>query len=198
MDHIHQTSPPSLPPNVRTTPPERGRAGASSKIYAETLPIHNHFLGRAAIIPICICFRSCRLHSIEIKSSDFYCVQSFDGDDCTPSIPEPEQWHEGPKCHIYIAACDNIDHYRAKVHPAIWAFVNQIEGSAIGIKDDSTHGSDNGGAVSTPSTPMESAKKTTRKPTANEKALERTGLAAPVRRLLFCWGLFMIPELLDT
>ena len=65
-------------------------------------------------------------------------------------------------------------------------FVNQIEGSGIGIKDDSTHCSDNGGAVSTPSTPMVSAKKTTGKPTVNEKALERTGLAAPVRRLLFC------------
>jgi hypothetical protein len=93
-------------------------------------------------------------------------------------IPEPERWHEGPYCHIYIAACENIDHYRAKVRPAIRAFVNQIEGSGIGIKDDSTHGSENGGAVPTPSTPIGSAKKTAGKPTANEKALERAGLAA--------------------
>jgi hypothetical protein len=59
-------------------------------------------------------------------------------------------------------------------------FVNQIEGSGIGIgiKDDSTHCSDNGGAVSTPSTPMVSAKKTTGKPTVNEKALERAGFDA--------------------
>jgi hypothetical protein len=56
-------------------------------------------------------------------------------------IPEPERWHEGPYCHIYITACENIDHYRTKIHPTIRAFVDQIEGSGIGIKDDSTHGS---------------------------------------------------------
>jgi hypothetical protein len=98
------------------------------------------------------------------------------------SIPETERWHEGPYCHFYIAVCENINHYR----PAIPAFVNQIEGSGIGIKDDSTHSSDNGDGVSTPSTPMGSAKKTSGKPTANEKALERARGWLPVRRLLFC------------
>ena len=89
-------------------------------------------------------------------------------------IPEPERWHKGPYCYIYIAACENIDHFRT----AIRALVNQIEGSGIGIEDDSTHGSDNGDVVSTRSTPMGSAKKTAGKPMANEQALERAWLAA--------------------
>ena len=103
-------------------------------------------------------------------------------------ISDPDRWHEGPYCHVYIAACDNVDHYRAKVRPAIRAFVNQIEGSGIGIQEDSRHNgrmespdSGHNTASSSPppppmSTPM-SGKKV--KPnTANEKALVKAGLAA--------------------
>lgn len=89
-------------------------------------------------------------------------------------IADPDRWHEGPYCHVYIAPCENIDHYRAKVRPAIRAFVNQLEGSGIGIKDDSSHGETNGAVVSAPA----STPKKVNKPTANEKALEKAGLAA--------------------
>lgn len=111
-------------------------------------------------------------------------------------IPDPDRWHEGPYCHVYIAACDNVDHYRAKVRPAIRAFVNQIEGSGIGIQEDNSrhngkmevpftaaannNGHNTASSSSPPpppkSTPM-SGKKV--KPnTANEKALVKAGLAA--------------------
>lgn len=112
----------------------------------------------------------------------------------TQPINDPDRWHEGPYCHIYIAACENVDHYRAKVRPAIRAFVNQIEGSGIGIKDDSNHGGGVGGgssnhtsappappasavgpsSTSTPSTPSKKGGKLT----ANEKALSKAGMVA--------------------
>lgn len=99
-------------------------------------------------------------------------------------ILDPDRWHEGPYCHVYIAACANIDHYRAKVRPAIRAFVNQIEGSGIGIKDDSEHGgrgiAENGvpGATGTPVVSGKGGGNNSNKPTANEKALEKAGLSA--------------------
>ena len=105
-------------------------------------------------------------------------------------MSDPDKWHQGPYCHVYIAPCENVDHYRAKVRPAIRAFVNQIEGSGIGIKDENSgHGGEgNGGmggaaggggvgATSSPSSTPVAGKKGT-KPTANEKALEKAGLAA--------------------
>ncbi|KAL7432472.1 hypothetical protein ACHAXH_001767 [Discostella pseudostelligera] len=57
---------------------------------------------------------------------------------------DPADWHTGPYCHIYIAAVENVEHYRAKVRPALRAFVNQIEGSGTMAASSS---SSNGGSV---------------------------------------------------
>ncbi|KAL7463947.1 hypothetical protein ACHAXS_004298 [Conticribra weissflogii] len=48
-------------------------------------------------------------------------------------VGTPALWHEGPYCHIYIARCEGLEHYRAKVRPAVRAFVGQIEGSGAGL-----------------------------------------------------------------
>lgn len=58
---------------------------------------------------------------------------------------DPADWHTGPYCHIYIAAVENVEHYRAKVRPALRAFVNQIEGS--GTMAASSSSSNGGGGV---------------------------------------------------
>jgi hypothetical protein len=194
----NQTSPPSLPPNVLSTPPAGGTAGGFFKnknVCRDTANTQPHCWESSNHSNLHL-FSKLQTTFNRVYSSTLHLLLYSNPRTSTASnpsmgtmahlpvrmgltiqpIPKPERWHEGPYCHIYIAACENIDHYR----PAIRAFVNQIEGSCIGIKDDSTHGSDNGGVVSTPSTstPMGSAKKTAGKPMANEKALERAGLAA--------------------
>mmetsp|Transcript_17550 Transcript_17550/g.43176 ORF Transcript_17550/g.43176 Transcript_17550/m.43176 type:complete len:1387 (+) Transcript_17550:51-4211(+) len=45
-------------------------------------------------------------------------------------LSEPSEWHTGPFCHVYIAACQGLDHYRAKIRPSLQAFVSQIESAA--------------------------------------------------------------------
>jgi trafficking protein particle complex subunit 10 len=34
---------------------------------------------------------------------------------------------EQPYCHVYLAACEGLDHYRTKVKPSIQVFINQLE-----------------------------------------------------------------------
>jgi DNA-binding ferritin-like protein (Dps family) len=53
-----------------------------------------------------------------------------------PMVADAINWHEDPLCHVYIAACYSVDHYREKVRPAIRAFVNQIDGAASGNEED--------------------------------------------------------------
>ena len=53
---------------------------------------------------------------------------------------DPADWHTGPYCHIYIAAVENVEQYRAKVRPALRAFVNQIEGSGTMAATTSSSG----------------------------------------------------------
>lgn len=53
-----------------------------------------------------------------------------------PMVTDAINWHEDPLCHVYIAACYSVDHYREKVRPAIRAFVNQIDGAASGNEED--------------------------------------------------------------
>jgi hypothetical protein len=197
----NQTSPPSLPPNVHSTPPAGGTVGGffknlrgdtvNTQPQPPSLESSNHF-NLHLFLKLQTTFNrdySSTLHLLSYSNPQTSTASNPSMGTIThlpvrmgltiQPIPEAERWQKGPYCHIYIASCENIDHYRAKVHPAIRAIViNQIEGSGIGIKDDSNHGSDNGGEVSTPSTLMVSAKKMTGKPTANEKALERAGLAA--------------------
>lgn len=50
----------------------------------------------------------------------------------TAIIPasDPSEWHTGPFCHVYIAACENTEHYRTKVKPSLQAFVSQLESVA--------------------------------------------------------------------
>jgi len=45
-------------------------------------------------------------------------------------VSDPAEWHNGPYCHVYIAACESTEHYRTKVKPALQAFVSQIESAA--------------------------------------------------------------------
>jgi len=44
-------------------------------------------------------------------------------------VSDPSEWHTGPLCHVYIAACENVDHYRTKVRPSLKVFVSQLESS---------------------------------------------------------------------
>ena len=44
---------------------------------------------------------------------------------------DPAEWHGTPFCHLYVAACENVEHYRTKVRPSIQAFVSQLE-AALG------------------------------------------------------------------
>lgn len=43
---------------------------------------------------------------------------------------DPSEWHNAPFCHVYIAACSGLDHYRNKIRPSLQAFVSQIEAAA--------------------------------------------------------------------
>jgi hypothetical protein len=47
-------------------------------------------------------------------------------------ISNPAEWHKGPFCHVYIAACSSMDHYKTKVKPSLQAFVSQIDGAGSG------------------------------------------------------------------
>ena len=49
-----------------------------------------------------------------------------------PTIIDPAEWHNSPICHVYIAACCSLEHYRSKVRPSLRAFVNQIDGAGSG------------------------------------------------------------------
>lgn len=44
-----------------------------------------------------------------------------------PMINDATEWHLGQYCHVYIAACESVDHYKTKVKPCIQAFVSQLE-----------------------------------------------------------------------
>ena len=102
----------------------------------------------------------------------------------TQPISDPTNWHEGPYCHVYIAAVESVEHYRSRVRPALRAFVNQIEGSGTTAstpnvsegsrkKMVSPGGGATPGGGGTPGTPsnVKGGKKS-----ANEKALARAGL----------------------
>ncbi len=56
----------------------------------------------------------------------------------TDNISDPADWHKGPLCHVYIAACASMDHYRVKVRPFLRAFVSQIDGAGSGNKDSAS------------------------------------------------------------
>ncbi len=58
----------------------------------------------------------------------------------TTSSSSPHRWTgrtrvhgdyswEQPYCYVYLAACDNLDHYRTKVKPSIQVFISQLEAS---------------------------------------------------------------------
>jgi trafficking protein particle complex subunit 10 len=45
-------------------------------------------------------------------------------------VTDPSEWHNGSYCHVYIAACESLEHYRTKIRPSLQAFVSQIEAAA--------------------------------------------------------------------
>lgn len=63
-------------------------------------------------------------------------------------ISDASYWHMGHYCHVYIAACENIDHYRSKVRPSLQAFVSQIDSNHQAMLQHSTHGGPNAGSNS--------------------------------------------------
>ena len=108
-------------------------------------------------------------------------------------ISNAEQWHDNPYCHVYIAVCENVDHYRAKVRPAVRAFVNQIEGSGIMSRENNnelqqqlttsatvspTAAAAAAATTTTTTTTTIGGKKEKGKKTAHEKALAKLGHAA--------------------
>eukprot|EP00980_Cylindrotheca_fusiformis_P011978 scaffold2830_cov131-Cylindrotheca_fusiformis.AAC.99 len=59
----------------------------------------------------------------------------------TSALPsDPSEWHTGPFCHVYIAACQGLDHYRNKIRPSLQAFVSQLESAATQPQLASTGG----------------------------------------------------------
>jgi len=98
----------------------------------------------------------------------------------TQPVMDPANWHDGPYCHVYIAAVENMEHYRSKIRPALRAFVNQIEGSgttastpgAPAMSKALSGAGGPGGVGASPSMGVGKGKKS-----ANEKALARAGLA---------------------
>jgi len=42
-------------------------------------------------------------------------------------VSDSSEWHTGPFCHVYIAACESTVHYRTKIRPSLRAFVSQLE-----------------------------------------------------------------------
>jgi len=46
------------------------------------------------------------------------------------ALTDPAEWHNSPHCHVFIAACEGVEHYRTKVRPALQAFVSQIEAAS--------------------------------------------------------------------
>jgi len=51
-------------------------------------------------------------------------------------VSDPAEWHKGPFCHVYIAACENMHAYRNKVRPSVQAFVSQVESAANSTSGD--------------------------------------------------------------
>ena len=45
-------------------------------------------------------------------------------------VSDPSEWHNGPFCYVYVAACSSLEHYRSKVRPSLQAFVSQIEAAS--------------------------------------------------------------------
>ncbi|CAB9517666.1 expressed unknown protein [Seminavis robusta] len=63
------------------------------------------------------------------------------GGTAAAAVSDPAEWHNGPFCHVYIAACENMHSYRNKVRPAVQAFVSQIESAANNYNSSSGDGS---------------------------------------------------------
>ena len=56
--------------------------------------------------------------------------------DAAPSsVADPISWHTLPHCHVYLAACHSVEHYRTRVRPALRAFLSQFLGSGSGDGD---------------------------------------------------------------
>jgi hypothetical protein len=46
-------------------------------------------------------------------------------------IKDSSDWHVAPYCHVYIAVCESLEHYRNKVKPSIRIFLSQLEATAV-------------------------------------------------------------------
>ena len=55
-------------------------------------------------------------------------------------VSDPAEWHNGLYCHVYIAACESMDHYRSRIRPSLQAFVSQIESASGTGSKGSVHG----------------------------------------------------------
>ncbi len=82
------------------------------------------------------------LKSIRYKNLRTNSVETIDEIRIQPEISisdfisDPADWHHGPLCHVYIAACASLDHYRHKVRPALKAFVSQVDGAGSANKEE--------------------------------------------------------------
>ena len=43
------------------------------------------------------------------------------------TVNDATSWHVGQYCHVYVAACENPEHYKTKVRPSLQAFISQID-----------------------------------------------------------------------
>ena len=79
--------------------------------------------------------KSVRFRNQRTDKMEFIPNVPFQSELASQYVSDPTDWHRAPLCHVYIAACASIDHYRAKVRPFIRAFVSQIDGAGSGNKD---------------------------------------------------------------
>ena len=68
----------------------------------------------------------------------------------TAALTDPAEWHNNPHCHVFIAACEGMDHYRTKVRPALQAFVSQVECASSMGATPGVRSSGQGGKVPAP------------------------------------------------
>jgi trafficking protein particle complex subunit 10 len=78
-------------------------------------------------------------------------------DDTAQSAVHDYSW-EQPYCHVYLAACESLEHYRTKVKPSIQAFVSQLDAASKSKRQASfRRRSDSGGSNNDSDSPATTA-----------------------------------------
>lgn len=75
----------------------------------------------------CQSYRNGSKQVVEKVRLEWRCTESHGGFALHTPVEHPREWHLMEVCHVYIAACSSMEHYRQKVKPSIQAFISQLE-----------------------------------------------------------------------